>query len=263
MRKALRPGKRAAEDAGAVPIGALLRAKRQREGGPPTGTAPSAEVEASLDDRIAALERELAEGGSSSESDSEGSVADGSSEDYAAGEGAGVVSSLRDEDRIPKLPSHMLPPKEVRKGQKDRRAPPGGGGRQMRGLDDAVRELVQSYVPASRDKLPFFCRVCRFRGASEAELVAHRGTEEHAAALARDRAASFCHMCRKQFTSPDQLKGHLKGRAHREKLERYRGREGPARAPRPDDARAGGGGSGWGRGWGRGRGRGRDGGRGR
>lgn len=88
------------------------------------------------------------------------------------------------------------------------------------GLEATVRELLRQYEPASLEKRPFYCRVCKFQGASTEELDEHRRSEYHLVATGVERKMSTCRLCRKEFTSPDQLKEHLAGKAHIQRLER-------------------------------------------
>ncbi len=88
------------------------------------------------------------------------------------------------------------------------------------GMEATVKELLRHYEPASLEKRPFWCRVCKFQGLDTAQLEEHRLSEFHLLASEMERKASFCKLCRKQFTSPDQLKEHLVGKAHAERLTR-------------------------------------------
>lgn len=92
----------------------------------------------------------------------------------------------------------------------------------LSGLESTVRELLRNYEPASIEKRPFYCRVCKFQGQTTDELDAHRLSEFHLVASDMERKMSFCKLCRKQFTSPDQLKEHLSGKGHFERLERMK-----------------------------------------
>jgi hypothetical protein len=85
------------------------------------------------------------------------------------------------------------------------------------GLESIVSELL-NYKPSSSERRPFWCRVCRFQGNSQEDLLAHRGTDIHRIATEKERKLSYCKICKKQFTSPDQLEGHLKGKQHSERL---------------------------------------------
>ncbi|CAE7556400.1 unnamed protein product, partial [Symbiodinium microadriaticum] len=139
-------------------------------------------------------------------------------------------------DRIQSLPRQYLPDpkcgmprkgscgvlkeKKPKKKKSELAADPLAG--QVNGLEKTVNELLRHYVPASLEKKPFYCRVCRFTGTDLGDLEKHKASELHALATVKERKLSFCKLCRKQFTSPDQLKGHLKGRPHIERLEKMR-----------------------------------------
>lgn len=86
------------------------------------------------------------------------------------------------------------------------------------GLQETVKEMLKNYIPASQEKLPFYCRVCQFRGLSIEEFAEHKLTESHNSARCIEQSLTFCKVCKKQFTSPDQMKEHLKGKAHSERI---------------------------------------------
>jgi hypothetical protein len=86
------------------------------------------------------------------------------------------------------------------------------------GLEQTVKEMLKNYVPASQEKLPFYCRVCQFRGQNIDDLNQHKMTELHKSAISIEQKLTFCKVCKKQFTSPDQMKEHLKGKAHVERM---------------------------------------------
>lgn len=141
-----------------------------------------------VDDQIAALERELGSGSdSSSDDDSLSSTGSEDSEDgpgtheseTAGGHQRGLkfVSPLAAE-KIKPLPSHLLPrpgcgvskankpakkakkrPKIAAEASADASAP-----RPSRGLDIAVKELMANYEARSSERVPFYCRVCKFEG---------------------------------------------------------------------------------------------------
>ena len=130
------------------------------------------------------------------------------------------------DERITPLPPTLLPGAEcklpvesARKRSKvnDRVAKRVGGEsgrRRVSGLDATVVEMLRNYQPSSSERRPFWCRICRYQGGDEADLVRHRASESHRRAIRVERRLSFCSKCRKQFTSPSQLKEHLKGKAH-------------------------------------------------
>ena len=86
------------------------------------------------------------------------------------------------------------------------------------GLERTVKEMLKNYIPASQEKLPFYCRVCQFRGKNLEELNNHKLTELHKSASCIELKLTFCKVCKKQFTSPDQMSEHLKGKAHIERM---------------------------------------------
>ncbi len=148
-----------------------------------------------VDEKIAALERELNGGdGSSSEEESGSSNAMSGSEDDDEGDGRSR-SRYRDEgsgngdgeptklvspleaEKIQPLPAHLLPrpgcglpkvvkkkkPKVVRADAASAAAALSGPSRSQ-GLDSAVKELLANYEARSSERVPFYCRVCQFQG---------------------------------------------------------------------------------------------------
>lgn len=153
-----------------------------------------------VDDKIAALERELQ---SSSDSDSEdeedsgsGSEGipgtDGDRHDPSVAGGSSrrngsithkLVSPL-DAEKIQPLPQHLLPlpgcgvskkskkpedlpPKKARKKRKRdgaEKEADGGGSGVSAGLAGVVKELLANYEARSSERVPFYCRVCKFQG---------------------------------------------------------------------------------------------------
>ena len=69
----------------------------------------------------------------------------------------------------------------------------------MSGLDATVVEMLRNYQPSSSERRPFWCRICRYQGGDEADLVRHRASESHRRAIRVERRLSFCSKCRKQF----------------------------------------------------------------
>ena len=129
--------------------------------------------------------------------------------------------------RVPSTFTTHSAPQESRKKRKDA----GGRGEahrpqhqeRVKSKEDKQKELMEyihGYVPSERR--PFACRLCQFQGESEADLLRHRRTPDHLAAVEREKKACFCKLCRKNFTSPAQLTEHLKGTAHAETLQRRR-----------------------------------------
>jgi hypothetical protein len=90
------------------------------------------------------------------------------------------------------------------------------------GMEKTIREMLKDYTPASAERRPFWCRICRFQGKDENELFEHRKSEFHRTAANMEMKMSYCQLCRKQFTSPVQLKEHLSARGHKERLDRIR-----------------------------------------
>lgn len=141
-----------------------------------------------VDDKIAALERELAgdnDGSSSSAeegdvgsdvSSGEGDDRSSRGEDNAAGCRERIrklVSPLASE-RIEPLPRHLLPlpgcgvskktdgQKKTKKRSKVVERPETSG--PPSGLQAAVEELLANYEARSSERVPFYCRVCKFLG---------------------------------------------------------------------------------------------------
>lgn len=140
-----------------------------------------------VDKRIETLERELEFGSISSSDDGDRSMSD--SEDEVAGsqvksiarESAGgrnenevmkLVSPL-EADKIEPLPAHLLPrpgcgiskPKtSTKKIAKTSKTAAGEHPQRLKGLDSAVKELLDNYEARSSERVPFYCRVCKFQG---------------------------------------------------------------------------------------------------
>lgn len=150
-----------------------------REDGTDTGEgADEATAGEAVDEKIAALERELNGGdGSSSDEESGSSSASVSEDDEGNGrsrEGSGeptkLVSPLEAE-KIEPLPAHLLPrpgcgvPKVIKKKKLKRAdAAASAASGPSRGLDSAVKELLANYEARSSERVPFYCRVCQFQG---------------------------------------------------------------------------------------------------
>ncbi|CAM9444013.1 unnamed protein product, partial [Ectocarpus sp. 6 AP-2014] len=192
-----------------------------------------------VDDQIAALEREL-KGANDSSSDAESSSSDddsaGSKEDRGAGRErrrvAKLVSPLEAE-KIEPLPAHLLPRPGcgVHKDKKKKNKPSAAVGTTAlpgpsQGLDSAVKELLANYEARSSERVPFYCRVCKFQGDSLEALEKHKEEPLHVEAAKKERKISKCSLCKKQFTSPPQLQEHLAGKAHLEKLQSTMSRQG-------------------------------------
>lgn len=84
----------------------------------------------------------------------------------------------------------------------------------------SMQKALDSYIPSSHVKLPFYCRVCQIQSSNLEEFENHKVSDGHLEKLRFDKQLSYCHLCRKQFTSPEQLKEHKKGKAHLERLEK-------------------------------------------
>lgn len=144
-----------------------------------------------VDDRIAALERELeGDGGSDSDADSSSSSESTDSDDNHDGDNYDECSGNDDEpaggrsrnrllklvsplqaEKIQPLPAHLLPHPGcgVSKSSKPKKAKrprdtEGSGPRPSNGLDGAVKELLANYEARSSERVPFYCRVCKFQG---------------------------------------------------------------------------------------------------
>ncbi|CAM9308309.1 unnamed protein product [Sphacelaria rigidula] len=153
-----------------------------------------------VDDKIAALERELrsSSDGISGDGEDSGSGSESSSgtdedRDDASAAGRGskhnggsthkLVSPL-DAEKIQPLPRHLLPlpgcgvskksktsgdvpptkaSKKRRRDGADKNADGGGPGVSA-GLEGAVKELLANYEARSSERVPFYCRVCKFQG---------------------------------------------------------------------------------------------------
>lgn len=141
-----------------------------------------------VDDQIAALERELEDGGDSSSSGSDDSSSSEGSEDDADGDRSDQDRKRRpllkfasplEAEKIEPLPSHLLPRPGcgMQKASSKKKKPKKTGGPKVegkpdvaatpgpsRGLDSAVKELMANYEARSSERVPFYCRVCQFQG---------------------------------------------------------------------------------------------------
>jgi hypothetical protein len=86
----------------------------------------------------------------------------------------------------------------------------------------SIQKAIDSYIPSSQKKLPFYCRVCQIQLVDLNTFETHQTTPEHLEKKRLDRSICYCHLCNKQFTSPEQLKEHKRGKAHLERLEKRR-----------------------------------------
>lgn len=147
-----------------------------------------------------------------------------------------LSTQLSDDDYIPSLPIKQLPAKRCHFAN----GPSSNKKRKISFQDErgsnsdskpvssmhtfmrTVKEVVDSYVPASHEKKPFYCRICRFQATDLPSFEQHRQSAEHETAAQTEKKVCFCKLCRKKFTSPHQLTEHLTGKAHKERLEQVR-----------------------------------------
>lgn len=235
-----------------LPIGKLLR-KRAREEQTNEHRDDKIVKLTNLDSLISSLEKDDDSIGEDDDDDRSGSASPGLDdvnglivEKTDSGEIVKIVSSNID-DSIAPLPSNMLPlpmPKPKIKST-DREKKLKSGKRAVKfadesdkgtisqedrsGLEKTVREMLKHYEPASHEKRPFYCRICRFQGSDLDELKAHQKTEEHKIAEDIERRMSYCRICKKQFTSPEQLKEHNQGKPHKLTLEKLKERQARAK----------------------------------
>lgn len=101
----------------------------------------------------------------------------------------------------------------------ERQSKPSNAPSGQHGFLRTVKEVMDAYVPASLEKRPFFCRICVFQGQDLQDFEAHRASAAHIEAVSKESKICFCKLCRKKFTSPAQLSEHLQGKAHKERLE--------------------------------------------
>jgi hypothetical protein len=170
------------------------------------------EQEEDIDSRIARLEAELANSASSSDSegsedehDNNGELSAGSLEasEIVEKDGKLISALLVDKSaRIQPLPPSMLPdpacgtrppkgdvsspPPDKKDGRNSQRprvlsrplqqtaSGPKAQVQRGQGLEAAVRELQHTYEARSAERVPFYCRACKFQGSSVDDLAAHR-----------------------------------------------------------------------------------------
>jgi Zinc-finger of C2H2 type len=181
-----------------------------------------------LDDEIRRLEAELQSDSDDSSTSSDSSETDSSNDsqnnnDNDASDKVVCLSKVKD-DTIESLPQHLLPSGKRRKikGFDDEYTKEK---KPAIGLEAAVKEILQGYVPRSAEKLPFYCRYCAKQYSTEDDFIAHKQTDFHIKAEEMERKASYCRLCRKQLTSPVQLQEHLKSRPHKEILQKRKQRQ--------------------------------------
>eukprot|EP01039_Chlorochromonas_danica_P004550 gene4551-4988_t len=225
------------------PIAQLLRAKRPRDDTNENKILPKAKI-LTLEEEIAKLEQEIGSDNSSDEEENSENDDESEKESDDSGDGllinqGGILTSLKPELKIQPLPKNLLPAASCKFADKNK---PHHQQQQnlfrpkklsiadaltqasvASGLEKTIAEQLRNYQPASLEKKPFYCRVCKYQGQSIEELTNHKESESHRKAVELERKLSFCSLCRKQFTSPDQLQGHLEGKAHKERLEKVRG----------------------------------------
>ena len=97
------------------------------------------------------------------------------------------------------------------------------------GLENTIREMLSNYQPLSGEKIPFYCRICRYQGSNILEFNNHRNSEEHNIAVKIELKLSYCKSCQKQLSSPAQLKEHLQARPHKERLYELKQKTGQAK----------------------------------
>ncbi|CAM9110362.1 unnamed protein product [Choristocarpus tenellus] len=178
-----------------------------------------------IDSKIDELERELQHFSDTSGIDSDSGGSEKSSEEDIHSKFLPTLSK----ERIEPLPSHLLPAKGcgIRKDTKRKKPKRLKSEKPSQsGLEGAVKELLSNYEARSSERVPFYCRVCKFEGSSLEDLEAHKLEPLHQEATRKERKVSTCSLCKKQFTSPPQLKEHIAGRAHRETLLGVRSRQG-------------------------------------
>lgn len=214
----------------------LLRQKRKAGKAKPE---PSVKVISQppddIDEEIRRLEAELANESDEDEHDSSDVETNSETEDDSRGTVL-CLSSVQ-KDRIEPLPSNLLPSNRKRslKGIDRVNASERDDADQSNkkksklvssGLEAAVKEVLDGYVPRSSERLPFYCRVCAQQMSDEDSFTTHKETEFHTTAVEMERKRSFCKLCRKQLTSPAQLQEHLSSRPHRERLDWVRQKQG-------------------------------------
>lgn len=93
---------------------------------------------------------------------------------------------------------------------------------QESGLEATIREMFSKYVPTSADRRPFWCRLCQFQGSDLNDFEQHRESEQHNLAVEIEKKMAYCKLCKKRFTSMAQLKEHISGSGHKEFLQKVR-----------------------------------------
>jgi hypothetical protein len=246
-----------------LPIAKLLRKRSRQDDSVSEIKGAKKTVKLSdLDSLITGLEKK---GGAATDDSDSDSNSDGSSNSDSDGDDSSDTSgkivveetdtgnivklvSSNFDDVIAPLPVSMLPlpmgkpkikttdrEKKVKSGKRavkfddERDEKTAMGPEERNGLEKTVREMLKNYEPASYEKRPFYCRICRFQGADLDELKIHQRSEEHKIAEDIERRMSFCRICKKQFTSPEQLKEHNKGKPHKLALDKLKERQARAK----------------------------------
>jgi len=159
-------------------------------------------------------------------------------EQSSSSESSDEESSGDELERIPPLPSHLLPSTGMSKRiiTKDDDKPNSvitcelchnyvcfskeemqKHKRSMLHRQNVVLAAGAAYEPAR--KRPLYCRTCAMDFETSEELFKHREKDDHKEMARKERRASFCHVCEKQYTSANQLAEHVKGKLHKETLE--------------------------------------------
>jgi hypothetical protein len=234
------------------PIAQLLREKAKQKQTKALSAKENAEAErlksiAELEKKIHELEKNS---DGSSEEDSESSDDESTSDSEKEEDGllyerdqngniVRIISTLVKDAPIQPLPASLLPAKRCKfatnssdtsnKRRKisfgdDRSQQPNdkSGTASRHGFLRTVKDVIDSYVPASHEKKPFYCRICVFQGQNIEEFEAHRNSDAHKEATSKESKILFCKLCRKKFTSPAQLSEHLQGKAHKERLDQVK-----------------------------------------
>jgi len=209
----------------------------------------------SLEEQIRSLEKEV---GSSDDDSSDNDTSDSNDEDGSVQEEEDdedgliyekdkygniirMISKLEKEAKIAPLPKSLLPLAQCHFANKASAPSSSYGDTKKRRICFAdeqqpaskkptgpnhvsmktIQQLLENYE-APKEKIPFYCKICKFTGKDMEDFNVHRDSEFHRLACVVERRVSYCKICRKQFTSPDQLHEHNKGKAHLERLDMIR-----------------------------------------
>ena len=250
-----------------IPIGKKLRLNNQSSKSSTSSTQNNVKL-ITLDEQIALLEQGLEnesddDSGDNNDDDEEidSSLVQGDSNLIIEKDDQGNISRLVSNtfDRIEPLPQQYLPiplplnkrkkidnnkdidDKPTRKSKKksnttttdtdNNTATDAQQQQQQRrsGLENTIREILSNYQPLSGEKIPFYCRICRYQGTNILEFNTHRNSEEHNLAVKIELKLSYCKSCQKQLSSPAQLKEHLQARPHKERLYELKQKTGQAK----------------------------------